>query len=139
MSERGGSLQGRVALVTGAGRGIGRAIALGLAAEGARVAATARSEDQLASLIDEIVQAGGTATALADDLSDRAAPARIVGRVVAEWGPVEILVNNAGIGSSSRPLPLVEFDDIAKRPGCSSSDSWPRVISSARGPTRRPT
>ena len=65
----------------------------------------------LASLVDEIETAGGKALAMADDLADRAAPARIVNGVANAWGPVEILVNNAGVGSSQNPRPLVEFDD----------------------------
>jgi NAD(P)-dependent dehydrogenase (short-subunit alcohol dehydrogenase family) len=101
----------RVALVTGAGRGIGRAIAVGLAREGTRVAVTARTESQLEEVAAEVNAAGGEALVIAADLADRAAPARIVERVVQHWGPVEILVNNAGIGSSADPRPLVEFDD----------------------------
>jgi NAD(P)-dependent dehydrogenase (short-subunit alcohol dehydrogenase family) len=104
-------MQHRIALVTGAGRGIGRASAVALAAAGARVAVTARSEDQLASLVAEIETAGGTALAIAADLLDRAAPGQILQQISQTWGPVEILVNNAGIGSSSNPKPLVAFDD----------------------------
>ena len=104
-------MKDRIALVTGAGRGIGRSSALKLAAAGARVAVTARSTDELTSLVSEIEAAGGTAVALADDLSDRAAPKRLVDQVVEKWGAVEILVNNAGVGSSQAPQPLVDFDD----------------------------
>jgi NAD(P)-dependent dehydrogenase (short-subunit alcohol dehydrogenase family) len=100
-----------VALVTGAGRGIGAAIARALALNGARVAVTARSEDQLDELVRTIAAAEGQSLAIVDDLADRAAPRRIVRRVADEWGPVEILVNNAGVGSSGNPKPLVEFDD----------------------------
>ena len=101
----------RVALVTGAGRGIGRAISLGLAAAGARVAVSARSTQELASLVAEIESAGGTAIGLPADLSDRSEPARLVAEIRNQWGPVEILVNNAGVGSSQAPQPLVNFDD----------------------------
>ena len=101
----------RIALVTGAGRGIGRASSLALASVGTRVAVTSRSQDELAQLATEIRGAGGEAHTIVDDLSDRAAPERIVAAVRATWGPVEILVNNAGIGSSQDPKPLVEFDD----------------------------
>lgn len=104
-------MENRIALVTGAGRGIGRAIAVGLAAEGARVAVTARSLDELEHLAQEVKAGGGDALVVPGDLSDRSAPARIVRTVTQTWGPIEILVNNAGVGSSQNPKPLVDFDD----------------------------
>lgn len=104
-------MQNRIALVTGAGRGIGRAIALSLADAGARVAVTARTAHELDSLVHEIGQRGGQGLPIVADLADRAAPGRIVREVEATWGPLEILVNNAGIGSSQDPRPLVEFSD----------------------------
>ena len=104
-------LTGRVALVTGAGRGIGRATALALASAGAAVVATARSVDELDSVVEEIRAAGGSAAALDCDLSDRAQAIALAGRAAVPFGPIDILVNNAGIGSSADPRPLVEFDD----------------------------
>jgi NAD(P)-dependent dehydrogenase (short-subunit alcohol dehydrogenase family) len=104
-------MKNRIALVTGAGRGIGRATALALAGQGARVAITARSVDELQSLSDEIASAGGQALSIGGDLSQRNAPQIILEQVRAAWGEVEILVNNAGIGSSQDPRPLVEFND----------------------------
>jgi NAD(P)-dependent dehydrogenase (short-subunit alcohol dehydrogenase family) len=101
----------RIALVTGAGRGIGRASALALAAEGCRVAVTARTASELDEVCAEITGGGGVALAIQADLSRPAAPGEIVEAVQRAWGPVEILVNNAGIGSSAKPLPLVDFDD----------------------------
>ena len=104
-------MENRIALVTGAGRGIGRAIAVGLAAEGARVAITARSLDELENLAREVKAGGGAALVVPGDLSDRSGPARIVRTVTETWGPIEILVNNAGVGSSQNPKALVDFDD----------------------------
>jgi NAD(P)-dependent dehydrogenase (short-subunit alcohol dehydrogenase family) len=104
-------LHDRVALVTGAGRGIGRAIALALAAEGARVAVTARTTKELGEVVGAIKSAGGTAVAIAADLADRNIPAKVVAQVKQALAPVEILVNNAGVGSSADPRPVVDFDD----------------------------
>jgi NAD(P)-dependent dehydrogenase (short-subunit alcohol dehydrogenase family) len=110
MNER--KLEGRVALVTGASRGIGRAIALGFAREGAAaVAVTARTAADLQSLVEEIRQAGGKAVAIPADLADVAVPPRAVQQVLDSFGTIDILVNNAGIGSSSSPRPVVDFDD----------------------------
>ncbi len=104
-------MKDRIALVSGAGRGIGRAIALAFAAEGARVAVTARTREQLEDVVNKIDAAGGQSLLLTDDLSDREAPKRLIGQVLDRWGPIQILVNNAGIGSSENPKPLVDFDD----------------------------
>ncbi len=104
-------MESKVALVTGAGRGIGRSIAIALAAKGARVAVTARTASQLEDVAQVIAAQGGQALLVADDLSDRLAPQRIVDRVQEHWGPIEVLVNNAGIGSSIDPQPLPQFKD----------------------------
>jgi NAD(P)-dependent dehydrogenase (short-subunit alcohol dehydrogenase family) len=109
MNER--KLEGRVALITGASRGIGRAIARGYAREGAAVSVTARTAADLESLVEEVRQRGGRAVAIPADLADAAAPARVVQQVLESFGTIDILVNNAGIGSSSSPRPLVDFDD----------------------------
>ncbi len=101
----------RIVLVTGAGRGIGRAIALQIASQGARVAITARTVGELNTLAAEIAEAGGQAFKITADLADRAAPKTILDAIAAHWGPVEVLINNAGIGSSQSPRPLVDFDD----------------------------
>jgi NAD(P)-dependent dehydrogenase (short-subunit alcohol dehydrogenase family) len=104
-------LHGKICLVTGAGRGIGRAIAVALAREGAKVAVTARTASELNETVGEIRAAGAEALAIVADLADHAAPAKIVEQIRAAWGPVQVLVNNAGIGSSANPKPVVSFDD----------------------------
>ena len=103
--------QDRVTLVTGAGRGIGRAIALAMGAEGAKVAVAARTRTELDEVVSEIEAAGGEAAAFEVDLTDRETPKNLPSRVDDLWGPVEILVNNSGVGSSSDPKPVVDFDD----------------------------
>ncbi|PHS14478.1 MAG: 3-hydroxyacyl-CoA dehydrogenase [Blastopirellula sp.] len=103
--------KGKIVLVTGAGRGIGQAMAIHLAAAGAKVALSARSEAQLNETAEKITGAGGTALVIPGDLTDRAQLAATVEKVEAEWGPIEVLVNNAGVGSSSSPRPITEFDD----------------------------
>ncbi len=104
-------LEDRVALVTGASRGIGRAIALGYAQEGARIAATARTETELNTLTDQIGYLGGEAIAIPADLSNPITPAQVVQQAEKRFGTVDILVNNAGVGSSMNPRPVVEYDD----------------------------
>jgi NAD(P)-dependent dehydrogenase (short-subunit alcohol dehydrogenase family) len=105
------SLQGRIALVTGAGRGIGKAIALALARAGAKVAVAARTTRDLDDVVAGIRQANGTALAFPVDLSHPEAPYQLAQQTRHQLGEVDILVNNAGIGSSSDPKPVVRFDD----------------------------
>lgn len=90
-------LNGKVAVVTGAARGIGAGIARRLADDGARVVVADLSEDAAAATAAEIVAAGGEATGFGSDVSDEASVASTVERIAAEWGGIDILVNNAGI------------------------------------------
>jgi 3-oxoacyl-[acyl-carrier protein] reductase len=92
-----GLLDGRVSLVTGASRGIGRAIARALAAEGAHVVLGARDQAKVAEAVAEIASAGGSAEALSLDVSDRASVEAGIGRVLGTRGRLDHLVNNAGV------------------------------------------
>ena len=104
-------LKDKTALITGASRGIGRAIAQGFAAEGARVAVTARTVQDLDSLVEQIQASGREAIAIPADLLDLSAVSGLVGLAEQGLGSLDILVNNAGLGSSSDPKPVIEFDD----------------------------
>ena len=90
------NLSDRIAIVTGASRGIGRAIATGLAARGAHVVAAAR-EEHARAVVEEIAAAGGQAHAASVDVTDRASVDRMVAETLERSGRVDILVNNAGI------------------------------------------
>jgi len=91
-------LTGKSALVTGASRGIGAAIATGLAAEGCRVAIVARSEPDLTMLADRLRATGADILPIAADLTEREAAARVVTATEATFGGVDILINNLGGG-----------------------------------------
>lgn len=106
---------GRSAIVTGAGSGIGRAVARLLAANGAAVLLTDVNEAGVKAVADEIHVAGGTAVSLAGDVADQEFAERCVA-VASELGPLRIAVNNAGIAGASAPV------------GEYPLDSWRRVI-----------
>jgi NAD(P)-dependent dehydrogenase (short-subunit alcohol dehydrogenase family) len=108
-------IAGASALVTGAGRGIGRAVAAALAREGALVTAVARTRAELESLVGEIQASGGRAAAFPADLTDPGAGQAAVEAAVRAHGRLQILVNNAGVGGHA---PLAETGD----------ELWERVI-----------
>jgi len=108
------SLKGRVALVTGASRGIGQAIALALGAAGADVACCARSHEQIDRTAEEIRDRGGRAASIRLDVTKASDIERAVREAEAALGPVDVLVNNAGIILEKKTLELTddEWDSV---------------------------
>ncbi len=108
------SLQGAVVVITGASRGIGRALAVGFAAEGATVVATARTrrsgegsaEGSLEETVQQITDAGGKAIAVQCDVADEAQVKALVERTLVDAGPIDVLINNAGIEATG---PITDF------------------------------
>jgi 3-oxoacyl-[acyl-carrier protein] reductase len=90
-------LSGQVALVTGASRGLGRAIAAAIGASGAKVACVARDTSKLAEIVGAIQQSGGTAESFACDVTNGESVQKTIDAVIEKWGRLDILVNNAGI------------------------------------------
>jgi len=116
-------LNGKRALVTGGGRGIGRAICLALAKSGARVALTYRSDEQAAlETLEEIRANGGEAQAFQADVRDRAALQKAVDQLGEAWGGLDVLVNNAGINKPT------DFDQI-------TDEDWDEILAvNLKGP-----
>jgi NAD(P)-dependent dehydrogenase (short-subunit alcohol dehydrogenase family) len=106
-----GILEGQVAVVTGAGRGFGRAIAEKLASEGAKVALLSRSMGQLEEVADVIRRAGGEALAVTCDVTDKASIDQAISTVEKVLGPVDLLVNNAGVPGPFGPIWEVDPDE----------------------------
>jgi NAD(P)-dependent dehydrogenase (short-subunit alcohol dehydrogenase family) len=109
-------MNGKVALITGASSGIGRATAEAFAAKGARVALGARRESELSSLVTQIEALGGKATFLRTDVSVAKDVERLVAHTIATFGRLDFAVNNAGIEGSV--VPITEY----------SEEMWDRVL-----------
>jgi NAD(P)-dependent dehydrogenase (short-subunit alcohol dehydrogenase family) len=108
-------LDGKVALVTGASRGLGRSIALVLAREGAHIIATARTQGGLEELDDEIKAAGSSATLVPMDIKDYPAIDRLGAAIFERWKKLDIVIGNAGVLGAVTPVAHLEpkvFDDV---------------------------
>ena len=103
-------LQGRVALVTGASQGIGRACALALAAEGAKVAVAARNQEKLAQVVEQVSRVGGEAAAFKMDVANEDEVKISAKAALDKFGKVDILVNNAGITRDTLVLRMKRAD-----------------------------
>ena len=116
MAEDNAALKDKVALITGASQGLGRALALAFAREGARVVVNARREDSARPVAGEVKDAGGEALAVAADVSKGADVERLVGESVERFGKIDVLVNNAGLLG-----PRVAIEDYPE-------DEWRKII-----------
>jgi NAD(P)-dependent dehydrogenase (short-subunit alcohol dehydrogenase family) len=108
-------LSGKIALVTGASRGLGRAACLELARQGAHIIATARTQGGLEELDDEIKAVGSSATLVPMDIIDYAGIDRLGAAIFERWKKLDILVGNAGLLGKLTPLPHIEpksWDDV---------------------------
>jgi NAD(P)-dependent dehydrogenase (short-subunit alcohol dehydrogenase family) len=104
-------LQGKVALVTGAGSGIGKVAAILLAREGATVGALSHTEDEIRQTVQEIEDSGGKAVPLIADVADAAAVERAVGELVGQCGHLDIIFANAGINGVWAPIDEIQPDE----------------------------
>ncbi len=104
-------LQDQTALVTGSSRGIGEAIARAFAAEGAQVAITGRSAQELEALRKEFNRVGVRCESIVADLTQKGSVEKVWSQATQAFGHIDILVNNAGMGSGANPKPVVDFSD----------------------------
>ncbi len=108
------AFQGKIALVTGASRGIGAATATALAAQGAHVILTARNAKDLEAVEDAIFDAGGSATIAPLDLTDGDSIARLAAAVTERWGKLDILVLNAAMLGTLAPVPAIDGAELTR-------------------------
>jgi 3-oxoacyl-[acyl-carrier protein] reductase len=134
------SLRGRVAIVTGGGRGIGRAVSLGLAADGATVAVNYRKDEEAAArTVADINGADGTAAAYQASVASYDEAGAMVDRVISDFGHVDLLVNNAGITNRGAPVaktPVEELERVVATMAFGSHHMCQLVLPSMRGEPR---
>lgn len=114
MSENGKALAGKVAIITGGGQGIGEAIAVGYAAEGAKVLITGRTQSKLDDVAKKITDAGGTCLTLDAVAGEAEQSKATVDKAIAEWGRVDALVNNAHSFTDYLPLENAKMEENCK-------------------------
>jgi meso-butanediol dehydrogenase / (S,S)-butanediol dehydrogenase / diacetyl reductase len=119
-----GQLEGRVAVITGAGRGIGFAAAQVFAREGAKLVVCASSDASVRAAVDSIVASGGEAVGVAGDVADSKHVQSVLAQAKGRFGGLDILYNNAGVGYSATERFGIGMDDTV---AC-SEDSWRRVL-----------
>jgi NAD(P)-dependent dehydrogenase (short-subunit alcohol dehydrogenase family) len=119
-------LEGKVAIVTGASRGIGRAIALRFAEEGAKLLLTTTNPERAAGVVNEIKAKGGEAVAIEADISDENETKKIAEKVMQQYGKVDILVNNAGIwyGVEAKPWDAWTVEDWDRMFAVNVKGTW---------------
>ena len=117
----------QVVLITGGGRGLGRAFAVALAQAGAQVAITARSKSELAETVELIQQAGGRAVALPADVTDHHAVVEAVAAAESQLGPIDVLINGAG-----------SFQALGNAAQVDPDEWWREVEINLRGPFYAP-
>ncbi len=127
------ALEGRIALVTGASRGIGVGIARCMAEEGARVAVAARSEAGLKETCRQIEAAGAEALAVPTDVGVEEQVVDMLDRVERAWGPVELLVNNAGVHGDVGCHRDPRCPPNPAGTGRADRGNWPRISWAAHG------
>ena len=116
-SEEGQKLSGKVALITGGSRGIGKAVAAAYACQGARVFICARGEGDLARTVSDIRDAGGEIAGLAGDVGKREDAQRIVEAAVERYGRIDVLVNNASLLGSRVAIadyPIADWEEVVR-------------------------
>ena len=113
----------QIILITGGGRGLGRAIALGAAQTGVQVAVTARSKSELEETVELIQQAGGRAVALPADVTDHPAVVKVVAAAESQLGPIDVLINSAG-----------SFQALGAAAQIDPDEWWREVEINLRGP-----